>query len=225
MKKIVRSLWLATAIALSGCAIPPQLSADVSVFHQLPAEAYARGATYAVMPWRQENSNSLEFQSYADQVRAALKARGMNVAPAGGKGTYVVFLDVGIDDGRQQLSTYQVPNWGVTGYSGATTTGTISTYGNTSYYNANTSVNPTYGVTGYSTKTSTQTVYRRFMKIDIVRLADGTSEKVYEGRLKSEGSCGNLVNLVPQFVKMMLSDYPGKSGASGARMLPWAGNC
>jgi hypothetical protein len=48
-------------------------------------------------------------------------------------------------------------------------------------YSGTTTHTPQYGVTGYSTGVRTDTVYKRFINLDIVRIAGDTSKKVYEG--------------------------------------------
>lgn len=217
---------LSTAL-LHGCAaVKPGIQSNVKVFHQMPTTQVV-DATYVVLPWRKEQEGSLEHEAYAQQVASWLRARGLNVVTAGTPAKFAVFLDFGIDDGRTESRTYNVPQWGVTGYGSSTTTGTVNRVGSTSYVNATTTAQPTYGVTGYNQVTSSQRVYRRFVNIDIVEVAapSGNPRKIYQGQLKSEGTCGNITAVMPTFLQALLSNFPGTSGSSINLELPWSGQC
>jgi hypothetical protein len=218
---------VSSAIVVSGCAgIGGEVRGDVSVFHQFPA-APAPDVTVAVRPWRSNLQDSLEFQAYAARVEQKLVQRGYAIAPSGARPTHILFMDYGIDDGRTETSSYSVPQFGVTGYSGATTRGTVSRVGSTSYVNATTTGTPIYGVTGYQSGTTSATVFRRFVNADVVQLdkSSDTHKKVYEGRLKSEGTCGNLPLVMPYLIDLLLSEFPGQTGQAGKRQVPWDGKC
>lgn len=210
----VRLIWLALiAAVLSGCATGPMpVQSNITEFHLLGAPVSQD--TYAVLPWRKELEGTLEFQAYAKQVSEGLRARGFSVVPPGSPAKYAVFLDYGIDSGRTEVSSYSIPQWGVTGYSSATTTGTINSFGGTSYLNARTTATPTYGVTGYTQGTTATRVFRRFVNMDILELEPGSSQpkKVYEGRLISEGICGTLPSVMPSLISALFARFPGESG-------------
>lgn len=225
--KLTSALTTAAILALTGCAsVAPKVETNISVFHEL-LPAPQSGTTISVLPWRKDLEKSLEFRSYATRMESKLQQYGYNIAASGVKPTFVLFVDYGIDDGRTVSIPYSIPQFGVTGYSGATTTGTVSTLGSTSYINANTTKTPTYGVTGYQTGVSNNTVYRRFVNVDVVELGPSGEavQKRYEGRLKSEGSCGNLPAIMPILIDSLFLEFPGKSGAAGKREMPWSGNC
>lgn len=213
---------------LQGCAaIMPGIESNVKVFHQMPT-AQTADATYSILPWRKEHEGSLEHDAYAQQVATWLRLKNLNVVSLGAPAKFAVYLDFGIDDGRTESVTYSQPQWGVTGYGSSTTTGTVNRIGNTSYVNATTTVQPTYGVTGFNQVTDSTRVYRRFVSIDIVEVGTQggpTPKKIYQGQLKSEGSCGNLPAVMPSFLQALLSDFPGTSGTSRKVKLPWSGQC
>lgn len=223
-----RSLIIVFVVALlSGCAsVSPHIESNVTSFHTLPPESTS-AMKVIVLPWRDALGESLEFQAYAAAVGRQLTARGASVVTDGKEATHVLFLDYGIDDGQFVTSTYSIPHWGVTGYSGATTTGTVSTYGNTSYVNANTTLNKTYGVTGYSTGVRTDQVFSRVLNADLVELSKPPLEakKVYEARLRSQGSCSNLATVMPAFIAAMFAEFPGESGRSRRVVSTWDGSC
>lgn len=226
---MLRKILAAATVAaiLQGCAaVKPGIQSSVKVFHQMPATP-AADATYVVLPWRKEQESSLEHDAYAQQVATWLRSKGLNVVAQGTPAKFAIFLDFGIDDGRTESRTYSVPQWGVTGYGNSTTTGTVNRIGSTSYVNATTTAQPTYGVTGFNQVTNSQRVYRRFVNIDIVEVgAPGASpKKIYQGQLKSEGSCGNITAVMPSFLQALLSNFPGASGTAFNVELPWSGQC
>lgn len=210
---------------LVGCAgMGPAINTHTTVFHRL--NDVSLQDTYTVVPWNKELNGSLEFGQYAEQVSAVLKARGFNVVSPGQPAKYAVFLDYGIDDGRTVSQSYSIPQFGVTGSSGSTTTGTINTYGSTSYLNATTTKTPTYGVTGYIQGTSNQTVFRRFVNMDIVDLnVKDRLQRVYQLQLKSEGLCGALASVMPTFMQVISQNLTMQSGSTKTDAIGWNGHC
>lgn len=212
------------AALLAGCA-SSHIESKVTVFHQMPAALEEK--TYAVLPWRKDQIASLEFDAYALQVASILSLKGLNMIANGMPANYGVFLDFGIDDGRMETTSYSVPQWGVTGYGNATTTGTINRVGDTAYINTKTTAKSKYGVTGYNQVTNNSQIYRRFVNIDIVEInaVGGVAKKIYQGRLKSEGSCGTLPTIMPTLLQALLSEFPGTSGSARTVNIPWPGEC
>lgn len=225
MTHIFRLVLLISVAALAAGCAAPRIQTRTSVFHNLPATLPAE-SKIAILPWKAADAASLEYQAYAEQVRGWLQKKGVGVAREGEPGTLALFLDYGIDDGRQVVSSYSVPQWGVTGYTAARTTGTVNTYGNTSFINATTTAQPTYGVTGYNQVTRSTQVFRRFVNIDIVQPRHGESpRKVYEARLQSEGTCGTLAAVMPAFLQAIFTEFPGEPGSARRADLPWDGKC
>lgn len=219
LKKLAFSAVVAAL--LSGCASVTQVQSSISEFHSLRAPSPED--SIVVLPWRKDLEGSLEFQTYASQVASGLLTRGYTVVAPPNPAKYSLFLDYGIDQGRTETASYSIPQFGLTGYSGATTTGTISTFGNTSYLNARTTATPQYGVTGYKHGVISSRVYRRFVHVDIVELTQGSGnpKKVYEGRLQSEGECGALPVIMPTLIQAFLVRFPGESGKQRIEVLPF----
>ena len=195
------------ATALCGCAA--QVQTKVTAFHEL--DQPLTGKTFIFIPTK-EQEGSLEYRSYAKTVQSELEKRGMTLVPFN-QATYGVFMFYGIDDGKEIISTY--PIFGQTGTSGAYTSGSVTTYGNTASVNATTYKTPTYGVVGSGT--SSDTVFKRYLNIDIVDIKKSTNEKidkVYEGKAISSGSSGTLSVVMPAMIRSVFDDFPGKSGAT-----------
>jgi hypothetical protein len=204
----LRYALLLLPLAVGACA---QIQANVTAFHEMGPPS---GESIAVVPWKEEKTGSLEFKTYAEHVAQQLSARGFRVVPIQQKPQLIAFLDYGIDDGREVLSSYSVPQYGVTGYSASQTTGTVTSYGNMANISSNTTYTPQYGVTGYRSGVRSETVYTRYISLDVVRIGGESNKKIYEGRLKSAGSCGNIASLFPTLATMMFKDFPGVSGKS-----------
>jgi hypothetical protein len=115
-------VFVVTIYLLAGCA-GHRISGEVTAFHELSPSP---GETIAVLPWRQQKKDSLEFKSYATVVEQQLSAKGYSVVPLDSKPALVAFLDYGIDDGQQVMSSYAIPHYGVTGYGSSYTTGTVT---------------------------------------------------------------------------------------------------
>lgn len=88
-------------------------------------------------------------------------------------------------------------------------TGTVSAY----TYNR-----PQYVVTGTSTQVTRDTMYRRVMTLGISERSDGGRKVVFEGRLRSNGSCGSLTKVAPYLVKGMFEKFP--AGGTGEAVVP-----
>lgn len=214
----MRRLFFAMlAMALSGCV---QVQSTVTAFHTLSTADLSK--TLAVYPGDPEEQNSLERKAYVAKLEQHFEAVGFRVIPFGvaKQPDYVAIFNYGIDNGKQVTSNYAIPQWGVTGYSGSTTTGTVSSYGGYGTYNATTTYTPQYGVTGYNTGTTTSTIYGRTIyltlfdthKIDPKNKASFDNAKVYEAKLTSSGACGQIASVMDQMLDALFKDFPGESG-------------
>jgi hypothetical protein len=190
---------------LSGCGF---LRSQVAVFHQLPKDF--SGTTYVMIPFK-EQEGSLEHKAYEEAVRQELNAKGFRETTVD-QAQAVVFLAYGIE-GREVVSSY--PIIGQTGVSSSSTYGTVQSYGGYATYSGTTTYTPTYGVVG--TGVTSQTQYTRVFKLDIVEkqaLAAGTIKKLYEGKVLSRGSSGQLAKVLPTMVKALFEDFPGQNGST-----------
>jgi hypothetical protein len=211
---------IAAQALLAGCA--QQVQTTVQVFHMLPPQS---GKTIAFIPVGEEATTGLlEWNTYASELAPKFQAAGYTPIRASedNKPDYVAVLVYGIDDGKLVTSTYSIPQFGVTGYSGSVTTGTVTTFGNTANLNATTTNTPTYGVTGYSTETATSKIFTRAVILTIydaskLKQGDASSiqtSQVYQAKLTSAGSCGALAGVMEPMLEAIFKDFPGKSGSA-----------
>lgn len=208
---------------ISGCeAVQPEVvqpqvvRSDISVFHDLPPTT--QPLKYATLPLKSQEG-SLEHKSYELLVKTELNKRGYVETPVA-EADVIVFLDYGIDTGREEVVSY--PIIGPTGTFSSNTTGTITSYGSGYATYGETSYNiPTYGVVG--TGTLSYTVYTRFLRLDFVdraELAAGKVKKRYEARVVSAGSSGQIAAVMPAMIKALFEDFPGKSGTTRRVSVP-----
>ena len=165
-------------VAMSGCAglRPKAIQVSMKAFSEIPAGEEL--GPVAILPAREEVRDSLEFHSYVAVVEESLRRRGVTVVAFSEHPRLVGFLDTGIDNGQPVVSTYAIPRFGQTGVASSTTTGNVTSYGNSAFYSGTTTYQPQYGVTGYSTGTRTEMVFTRFVRFDIV--ACDQAMKYYE---------------------------------------------
>lgn len=162
---IVAGLAL-TVMVLSGCA-KPRVEADVAAFSALSPEDMTK--SIIVSPYKNGQSESLEWKHYASILERKLTEQGFSIAGSIHEAELVAYLGFAIDDGELVTTQYSVPQFGVTGYSSGYTTGTYTSgYGGIGSYNSTTTLNPDYGITGYSQQSRTDNVFTRSLSIDIV---------------------------------------------------------
>lgn len=220
----MRHLLIVPAVALLLVACS-QVHSSVSSYSTIQ-DGY-QGKTIAVVPYDDQQGNSMEFWDFARRFDARFSAKGLrpvDIRTATTMPDYVAFVDFSIDGGQQVSRSYSIPTYGQTGVSGATTTGTLNTYGNYGIYRGTTTYSPTYGITGYQTGTVTDTVYGRGLMLDIFRPGSGEKfEKVYEARLGSAGSCGNMSAVMDSLLDALFKEFPAQT--RGEVTVPFNGSC
>jgi len=192
---------------LSGCA--QFIYSDILVFHEIPPTF--TGTRYTTIPFK-EQEGSLEHRTYEQAVKRELDAKGFREAPLE-KAEIVIFLSYGIDTGKEMVESY--PIIGQTGVSSSQTFGTVQSSGGFGTYSGSTTYTPTYGVVG--TGVTSYTVYTRFLKLDILdkkSLTEKQVKKIYEAKVTSRGSSGQLPEVLPTLIKALFEEFPGKSGST-----------
>lgn len=220
MRIVKLSALLLIAVALTGCetmgeVAPNRVTSNVEVFHQLKPSVVL---TYNLMPFKEQESK-LEYATYANKVKEQLDAKGF-IEASSDKADVVVFIEYGIDDGKEVISSY--PIWGQTGVASSTTYGNISAYGNTGKYSGTTYNTPSYGVVGSGT--SSDTVYKRYLKLEMidnkVYLATKKLKNTYEAKVISVGSTNSLTRIMPYMIRSLFDEFPGESGTTKEKTFP-----
>ncbi|WP_420819272.1 DUF4136 domain-containing protein [Pacificoceanicola onchidii] len=190
------------------------MKTHVDAYSSIPKDLDSR--TIYLTPYS-ESQVGPQWRTNAGILATVLAEKGFEVVQDRSKARLIAFFGFAVDKGEQVQSTYSIPQWGVTGYSGATTTGTI--YGNS--YNATTTLTPTYGVTGYSTGTVTSTVYTRSVAIDMFDTVN--KELVFEATAVSRGSCNSFTPVAGAIIRAVLTNFP--NGKTGTVTLPMDNEC
>jgi hypothetical protein len=197
-------------LALGACS--QKVLTSIESFQNLPPTG--EGRSIAILPGSKEKPSELEFGSYSSKLASHLERHGYRVVPASASARpdYVLFFAYGIDDGQLVSRTYTIPQYGITGYSGSHTQGTINTYGNTGTYSGTTTYSPQYGITGYNTGVMTDKVYTRAVVIDIYDTA--SERQVYTGKLISPGTCNSISGVLDALLEAIFQDFPGPPSGS-----------
>ena len=106
--------------------------------------------------------------------------------------------------------TANVPVFGQTGISGATTSGVVDSSGN---FQSTTTYTPSYGITGYVPVS--RMAYSRALRIQMIDRASVDAQMphtVYQADVISVGTSGILAVVMPNMVKALFKDFPGESG-------------
>lgn len=210
--------FLAIAIvglALSGCMQTPTVNTNVQAYSAMPASVATKSVF--VTSFKGQNRSSLQYRANEQILITALTEKGMVVTTNRSRADYIAYTGFGIDAGERVTTQYSIPQFGVTGYSGANTYGTV--YGNT--YSATTTLTPTYGITGYQTGTSSSVVFTRSFALDLVNRRTGKKE--FEAISISRGSCNSFTPVAKEIIGATLSNFP--QGKVGSVSLEWAGSC
>ena len=194
-------------IVLAACQ---GVTTEFTPFHTFSAASPPQGKTFILLPGPSQEG-SLEWAQYSNLVAQRLQSKGLRQVDSIRGADYAVSLTYAIDRGRTTSTT--MANYGQT--SPGRTTYTTTSVGRSSV-TTQTYTPPTYGVTGYSTYTGT--VYDRGIRIAILdvqqTLAQDKPVLVYEATGKSEGSSGNINEVLPSIIDAMFVDWPGRSGVT-----------
>lgn len=195
------------SVLIGGCT---EVKTQVDAYSTIPQNIETR--TVYVAPLQGMSANDLQWQANAQILALVLAEKGFSVVGSQRDAALTAYLGFGVDQGERVQEAYSVPQFGVTGYSGAQTYGSV--YG--SHYSATTTFTPTYGVTGYQTGVRSSVIYTRLLAIDMID--NRTRQQVFQGRGVSRGACGSFTAVAPQVIGAVLSNFPaGYNGTVSAQ--------
>jgi hypothetical protein len=204
-KKLLTLAAPAALLALIACATG--LPTKVTRFQAMPAP---QGQSFVVQSADPDERGGLEFSRYAEIVRRHLIAQGYSEAPSPQSATFVVELDYGVDQGRQEVRTYPTfyrdpfyspfyrPYYSRFGYFGRR------------YHPFYYGWDDPFLFGPFDRDIDVYTVYTSFLDMDIRRTADG--QKLFEGTAKARSRTDDLQALVPNLIEAMFTGFPGNSG-------------
>ncbi len=178
-------------------------------FHELPSKGL--GQTYKFLPLEGQEG-SLEYEAYAKRISKKLEVYGYILKTEGIDPDYFVVFNYGIGDGG--TITGSLPIYGQTGGGTSYTSGTVSTnYGGYGSYSGTTYSMPTFGQIGSIPYSIRQ--HDRVLNLKIIsykEAKDGKAKVLYEGRVQSSGSSGEIAVVLPSMIEALFRDFPGNSG-------------
>lgn len=207
-----RFIFFALLPFLTGCLMVESEVESFSGFSEDP-----KAAKFAVVPMRQEDGSSLEWTTNAGKLLGLLNSKGYQVTNNIDDADILVVFGFLADEGQTQRYSYSLPTYGVTGYSGSSTSGNI--YGNS--FSATTTYTPRYGVTGYTQHQGARVVYTRGVGIDMYNKV--TKQRVFEGTAFSSGRCSSFSGVATEMISALLTDFP--KGKVGTVSVESQGNC
>ncbi|WP_136682511.1 DUF4136 domain-containing protein [Falsirhodobacter xinxiangensis] len=208
--QLCKILAVVATLTLCSCTT---LDTNVSAYSKIPADLQPK--TVQIVPLVPEDGKSLEWQTVASKLATSLTEKGYTVVASRKQARLTAGLGFLIDGGERVASSYSIPQYGVTGYSGATTSGTV--VGN--YYSATTTYTPTYGVTGYSSGTRVDTIFTRGTMLLIQD--NNTRQTVFEAKATSQGDCGNIALVAPVMIEAILSEFPAGKIGTVTEIVDW----
>jgi hypothetical protein len=163
---------------LLSCASRP-VESTIETHHRLSAADL--GKRVIVLPAQEEKAGTLEFAAYAKFVEDGFRREGFQVVPLGEPAELIALFGYGIDQGRDELYSYAIPQVGQTGVQSSQMFGTVQSYGHGSTYSGTTTHTPSYGITGWTPRVGTRRLYTRAMALHIYDISQGDEPvKVYE---------------------------------------------
>ena len=190
----------------------PRVVSDVTVFHSFYPEI---SETLYIKAAHQELDDSLEFAAYKKKFEFQFVQAGIQIVSEENVSDYVAVINYGIDDGTTTTQVGSVPLFGQTGGGYTTHSGSIYSGGGFGTYSGSSYSYPTFGVVGSSSYSYNVTTYKRVVTMDIFKKnLENQIEKVYEAKVSSTGSCGQIGEVIDEIIAALFSDFPGVSGSS-----------
>lgn len=194
--RLVLPLVLAClAAGIGGCAIAPPVDTQVTVFHDFSATKPA-SLSWAFAP-PAAGDDTLEFRSYQALVAKQLDRLGLHRVPLK-KADIAVLIRYRVDNGKEMITESPVY--------GQFSTGFWSHHDRFWYA-------PGFVVAG--SQFNTYVLYTRVLQVDMVKasqLASGDPQRLFEGRVISEGEGAEINRVMPYLVEALFSDFPGANG-------------
>ncbi len=199
--------FLYTAIPLSlllltGCA--SRIQSDVTTFHR---DVMPAGETIRVVPADPNKMGSLEFQTYASRINDELRRMGYTPVSENDVVTDLIAeVDYSVDEGPTEIYSEPSPSY-VRYHFG------FGRYYNPWYFGMYNRFDPFYDPFWDEPRVYSEQTFNRNLEMNIVK-ADGDHERLFEGRVESNGTENSLPEVMPNLITAMFSNFPGESGVT-----------
>lgn len=189
--------FLLAVFVLSGCA--STIDARVTSYQQWPSDT--AGATYRIVSAQEQTSN-LEFEAFADMVRAAIGPTGLVEAASSDSARFDVLIDYGSPVDRRYVQRYHDPymdGWGFNPFFGGI-------YGGHGGWGWGSGI-----YMGPSTVTVPVEVYKNTLTVAIKDNNDSGKE-VYRSTAVNISDSDNLAAVMPYLARAVFDGFPGNNG-------------
>lgn len=193
MGSFLRYLVTVGILSLAAGCTPSQ---QVTVTESATAPAVSTGPE-SVAVVRSQNADAPP-EAYSAQLESKLAAAGYRVVPRA-SATLFVTLDYGVGEPRTDVVEIEIPEYR-TEERFERLNGQLVTFYEDVFY-------------GYRTETHRETVYPAFIEVRIHRAVSGggAPEAVYQGRVRTEGRCGDMDHLIGPLLDALFDD-PSRRG-------------
>lgn len=166
---------------------------------------------YKVIPHESVDSKNIQYQKFLSQIKFSLNESGFQEDEINPEIAIIFYY--GIGKPIITTRTFAIPIFGTTGYSAASTHGTISTWGNSASYSQTTTLTPQTGIVGAVPHQTTEITYERYLSLlayDLVKTRkDKAPAQIWETSILSVGESNDLRKVFP-FMSVVLKDYANK---------------
>lgn len=207
--------FIIITILLTGCG--PVINVDVDSICSPMAKEKCK---YILMPGNENCSSAdLQFMEFANYTDNALQDLGFTKASSEDNADVAIMLYYGISDPHFYQYTYSVPVWGQTGVESSSSSGIISTCGNSTVYSGSTSYKPSYGVVGSTTHVGTGVQFARHLALIGVDLEKFKETKdltqIWSTKATSIGESGDLRKIFPI---LLVASKPHIASSTGEKV-------
>ena len=199
---------IAITLALSACAsyVPPvpQVTGQVTVYHQWPAQ---QGRSFV---FEASSNPSLEQQTLTQTLAAALAKHGFTPASKSVAADVVIGFSTQLDAKNMRVVDFVRPwGWGAAGWGG---------YG---FYDRHRFVGQPYLFGQWNAPLipveRTITANQRVLKL---MMASPQGQRLYEGSIVSSGSTAVINDVLPALVDGLMLRFPGETAKSWSVQVP-----
>lgn len=191
-KHAARGAVLLSVALLSACAAP-SWSAKLTRYQQWPHDAV--GARYQFKATEQEKNN-LEFQAFADMVRAAIGPTGLVYAEPGTEARFVVEMEYGNPVEQRWVQQYRDSVYGPWGWGGI---GINDGWAGGMFYSPPVLVNVPVQA------------YKNNLTI-VIKDKRSDGREVYRAQAVSYSQADNLAAQMPYLAQAVFDTFPGNNG-------------
>ena len=178
-----------------------------------------------LMPLSDKDEKTIIHKRYVLSLIDLLENNNIKIVDKYNKANCVIFFDYGISEPQAVNQTSIIPNYGVTGVSSSTTSGSVymqkTGYGNyTGNVSTHTQYTPQYGITGYTPVNQTVFLYIRYLYMEareIIKDKKEAGDQLWSTMITSVGNSGELNKIMPYMLYVLAENI--KTNTQGVQQI------